>query len=163
VSTRRAGLTPANIYTTFPRFLLPTSDSSRTSSLRARIFLRTVSRQTSLTDFTPLDFHDPPLPSLSARAPSRTHPPERLSVLSPLCSAHRAPLQLPLSSANRFKSSGSHRHAHKTRREERKEKRKKKRKKKERRKKETGKRRHTGGGDKKRRKGGAEGRTGRVV
>lgn len=29
--------------------------------------------------------------------------------------SHRAPLQLPLSSANRFKSSGSHRHAHKTR------------------------------------------------
>lgn len=43
-----------------------------------------------------------------------------LSSLSPLCSAHRAPLQLPLSSANRFKSSRSHRHAHKTRREEKK-------------------------------------------
>lgn len=71
-------------------------------SLQTRILLCTVSRQTSLTDFTPLDFHD-----LLLR---RIRPPSSLQ------RAHRAPLQLPLSSANRFKSSGSHRHAHKTRR-----------------------------------------------
>lgn len=71
---------------------------------------RTVSQQTSLTDFTPVDFRDPP------RRPRRIQCPLFLSLSLLLCRAHRAPLQLPLSSANRFKSSGSHRHAHKTHR-----------------------------------------------
>lgn len=75
------------------------------SSLQTRILLCTVSRQTSLTDFTPVDFHD---------LLRRIRPP--LLCLPSLQHAHRASLQLPLSSANRFKSSGSHRHAHKTRR-----------------------------------------------
>lgn len=115
----------------FLSFSLPLSFSH--SSLQTRILLRTVSRQTSLTDFTPVDFHDPPAPPSPPSPPSSSPcstpaPLPASSVPPPLFGAFRAPLQLPLSSANRFKSSGSHRHAHKTRAEEKKRRMKERRK-----------------------------------
>lgn len=47
----------------YPLGLTVSRSPYRLPSLQTRISLRTVSRQTSLTDFTPLDFHDPVAPS----------------------------------------------------------------------------------------------------
>lgn len=60
----------------------------RLSSLQTRILLRTVSRQTSLTDFTPLDFHDrfflppaSPPPRLPSPPPPATKQPSSAASL----------------------------------------------------------------------------------
>jgi len=156
VSTRRAGLTPANIYTTFPRFLLSSSDSSRAPYLEfASPYLPPHSLTTNFVN----GFHSA---GFSRSIPFLAPRPGRIRRSVSLSSRRFAALIARLFNCHFLRQIVLSRVGVTDTRIKLAEK-KRRRRKRRRRKKERKKKRESGGENKKREKGGGRRRDGRVV